>query len=598
MPLQPGDILFVGWDSDREDVAFIPTVDLAAGEVIYFTDSEWTGTAFAPGEQLVEWTVPAGGITAGTLLTLDFIPGGDAVVHDGGDLTDPEIGTIDYISGSGRLAQMNEMVWAFSGDRTGDDVTPTSFGGVISHSGTGPDAQTPNLTGTGLTPTSGAIIVDGDHDYMQFSGFDALPDIVTIETALETAGDPANWTVIGPGRSPGIDNPKPDGGFGLAEPRLIDADDVQTLYFSGSNVAFIDDVRSDDGDVSTTLTVSEAFFLPDDVIQIDILGESVRPDGEFDYDEVIYTRVAVTRDGVTYDFDVIEGAKIKESGAVGNGAANAGQAVEQGDTFFLTNDDVSTVFRGLAEPNPFGDLPTGRLAFALFDTFGGAGSETTIVRIQDLDLDGNGSIDPNSPEAGNANFHFSIVDTPPCFVRGTRILTPHGEVRVEDLTEGDLVVTADNGALPVRWIGSSRTQASGQFAPVRIRKGALGNNRDLLVSPQHRMLLSGWRCELLFGESEVLVPAKHLVNDHSIRPEPFPGTVDYFHILLDGHQIIYAEGCPTESFDPQSPLLPRDADATRQETLALVPDLRGPADGFSCEARLTLKSFEAQLIAC
>lgn len=70
--LNPADIIFVGWDADRNDVAFVTTTDIAGGEVIYFTDSEWNGTAFEPGEQLIEWTVPPGGIEAGRLLTIDM----------------------------------------------------------------------------------------------------------------------------------------------------------------------------------------------------------------------------------------------------------------------------------------------------------------------------------------------------------------------------------------------------------------------------------------------------------------------------------------------------------------------------------------------
>ena len=155
MPLNPGDILFVGWDADNEDIAFVTTVDLPAGEVIYFTDDEWDGTAFNGGEQYMEWTVPAGGVTAGTIVTIDMDPGARTATIDAG-------GGFDYMRGGYQIAVSNEMFWAFQGERVGDTVTPESFISVIANEADGGDAQTPNLAGTGLTTSTGAVIIDGD----------------------------------------------------------------------------------------------------------------------------------------------------------------------------------------------------------------------------------------------------------------------------------------------------------------------------------------------------------------------------------------------------------------------------------------------------
>lgn len=88
-----------------------------------------------------------------------------------------------------------------------------------------------------------------------------------------------------------------------------------------------------------------------------------------------------------------------------------------------------------------------------------------------------------------------------CFCDGTRIETPGGEVPIENLQEGDLVSTLDRRPQPIRWIGCIKRHAVGSAAPVVIATGTLGNRRTLRVSPQHRMLLSGWRAELLFGET-------------------------------------------------------------------------------------------------
>ncbi|MEM7243178.1 MAG: Hint domain-containing protein, partial [Pseudomonadota bacterium] len=136
-----------------------------------------------------------------------------------------------------------------------------------------------------------------------------------------------------------------------------------------------------------------------------------------------------------------------------------------------------------------------------------------------------------------------------CFADGTQIETDKCAVAVEDLEEGMLVRTRDNGFQPIRWVGSSTRVGKGKLAPIRIAAGTLGNTRDLRVSPQHRMLLEGWQAELLYGEAEVLAPAKSLVNDQTIRIEECD-EVEYFHILFDTHEVIFAEGAPSESFHP------------------------------------------------
>jgi hypothetical protein len=139
----------------------------------------------------------------------------------------------------------------------------------------------------------------------------------------------------------------------------------------------------------------------------------------------------------------------------------------------------------------------------------------------------------------------SFAPTPACYCRGTLITTVRGDVPVEDIAIGDLVVTASGAARPVRWVG--RRSYGGRFLagqphilPVRIAAGSLGGGlprRDLLVSPCHAMLLDG-----------VLVPAGCLVNATSIRVERGLDRVDYVHIELETHDVILAEGAPSETF--------------------------------------------------
>ena len=147
------------------------------------------------------------------------------------------------------------------------------------------------------------------------------------------------------------------------------------------------------------------------------------------------------------------------------------------------------------------------------------------------------------------------------FSRGTHITMASGEQRViEDLAPGDTVLTRDDGPQEVRWIGASTLRAVGEFAPIRIKAGALHNENDLLVSPDHRLFIYQRSDALGAGRHEVLVRARHLVNGDSVVQED-GGFVDYFQLLFDTHQIIYAEGIAAETLliDPRTrPALPED----------------------------------------
>lgn len=186
---------------------------------------------------------------------------------------------------------------------------------------------------------------------------------------------------------------------------------------------------------------------------------------------------------------------------------------------------------------------------------------------------------------------FSSLGAIPCLVRGTLIETTRGQVAVEDLEMGDMVVTRDRGAQPVRWVGSQTVVGQWAFAPICIAKGAMGNTRDLLVSPNHRMVLEGRQMEVLFGTSETLVAASLLVNDTNIRPAP-KAAVEYFHVLFDQHEVIFAEGIPTESFHPGQGGVDALSAATRDEILQLFPQLDGDPAAYGPSARQVLTAAE------
>ncbi|SHE42451.1 Hint domain-containing protein [Ruegeria intermedia] len=179
-----------------------------------------------------------------------------------------------------------------------------------------------------------------------------------------------------------------------------------------------------------------------------------------------------------------------------------------------------------------------------------------------------------------------------CFTQGTRIRTQTGDRPVDSLKPGDLVATVDHGLQPLRWIGRRTVPARGAFAPVLFRRGVIGNDRDLLVSQQHRMLVRDWRVELNTGHAEALAPAKHLVNGHSIALRP-GGHVTYLHLLFDRHELVWSEGCISESFHPGTLGWSSLDEAARAEVLSLFPELaqRG-LQAFGPTGRPALRAYE------
>ena len=155
------------------------------------------------------------------------------------------------------------------------------------------------------------------------------------------------------------------------------------------------------------------------------------------------------------------------------------------------------------------------------------------------------------------------------FTRGTHITLATGEQRrIEDLQVGDRVLTRDDGPQDIRWIGQSTTRAVGDFAPIRIAAGVLHNTDDLIVSPEHRLFIYQRSDELGVGRSELLIRARHLVNGTTITRQD-GGFVEYFQLLFDAHQIIYAEGIAAETLlldERTRPALPEELATTLQES--------------------------------
>lgn len=189
-----------------------------------------------------------------------------------------------------------------------------------------------------------------------------------------------------------------------------------------------------------------------------------------------------------------------------------------------------------------------------------------------------------------------------CFARGSRILTPLGERPVEELRAGDMLVCGDGLHRPVRWAGGRKLaaqelQEAPRLRPVRLRENALAPGtpaRDLLLSPQHRVLLRDWRAEMLFGEEAVFVPAGSLVNDSSIRQDPAGEGVEYFHLLLDGHHTVFAEGVECETLMPAEVAAEALSGEARDEICAVFPELAADLSSFGQLSYPAVKAAEAR----
>lgn len=224
---------------------------------------------------------------------------------------------------------------------------------------------------------------------------------------------------------------------------------------------------------------------------------------------------------------------------------------------------------------------------------------------EDVTISG-GTIDTTTP--GTQFNALVAAGIPPCFVPGTLIATPDGETPVEDLRVGDLVLKQDHGPQPLRWIGwrevdftdPTNTRAD-RDKPILIGEGSLGGGlpkRDLIVSPQHRMLLSGEAVRATCGSDEALGLAKGLTERKGVREMRGKRHVTDIALLLDRHEIIFAEGAPTESFRPGPVAMEGFDKKTRAQVYAIYPGiLRDPRQGLGPTARPVFSKRQVEAVA-
>ena len=184
---------------------------------------------------------------------------------------------------------------------------------------------------------------------------------------------------------------------------------------------------------------------------------------------------------------------------------------------------------------------------------------------------GDGSLTVQGADAGSFRTENTGVV---CYTSGTAIRTPTGDVLIEDLRVGDMVSTMDNGPQRIVWIGRravghDELRANDKLHPVLIKKGVLGAARDLLVSRQHGMLV---------GQDHLARAAQLAKTTRGIRVARGKREVTYIHLMFEAHQIIFAEGIPSESFYPGPMALEMLDSAALDELMMLFPSLKRQSD--------------------
>ena len=266
------------------------------------------------------------------------------------------------------------------------------------------------------------------------------------------------------------------------------------------------------------------------------------------------------------------------------------------DTLNFSSTDVTGTIQGGTGTDQL-NLPTGTVVTD--DTHG----TFTVLDGVSYSLSSGSFTLPSGKTASYAGFETGTGVT--CFTYGTEILTQNGPVPIQDLSVGDLIPTLGEGMRPILWIGrrkltTAMLHENPKLRPVRILAGALGKGlprRDLVVSRQHRMLVQSRIAQRMFGTSEVLVPAIKLTALPGIFVDEDTESVEYFHLLFDKHQVIFAENAPTESLYTGPEALKSLSSESRQEIFTIFPEL-AELDYVANPARpIPRGRLQAQLIA-
>lgn len=637
IPTSPDGTVVV--NADGRSVTFTPNTGFTGQATINYTVTD-PGGLTDEGVATVMVAEDGGdvrdGIVRGTdgndLIDNDYIDPFDADRVDAGDALIGTDGPNDdrILAGAG-----DDTVFAGLGNDTvfaglGDDLVYGGVGNDVLHGEEGNDTL---YGGDGRDTVYGGA---GD-DYIDTSAAQPIPDI-DYPGVYPADRDPENDRDLvfgGAGNDTIITGDDSDTIYGDAGNDFINAGIDADLVFGGAGDDTIIGGEGADtiyGGTGNDLiygglddTIGEALDLPDDV--------DLRPNNNTDLiyggsgNDTIYGRD---------DNDTLHGGLGDDVlfGGVDNDLLYGDEgddslSGDQGDDTLYGGDGNDTLRGGIGVDSLYGgadrdlfivDTPTAGIGTAADGSgnFIDGGEEGDDYDTLDLRGAGPFRIDyaTDNPENGTVNFFdadgnptgqlefINIENVIPCFTPGTLIATPKGEVAVEMLKAGDRVITRDNGIQEIRWTGEKKMDwasltANPHLRPIMIRRGSLGNGlpeRDMMVSPNHRVLVSNDRTSLFFDEHEVLVAAKHLIGGKGIFEVESIGT-SYIHFMFDQHEVVLSDGAWTESFQPGDYTLKGMGNAQRNEILELFPELKTKEglEDYSA-ARRTLKKHEAKLL--
>jgi len=498
---------------------------------------------------------------------------GNDMLHGGeGDDTIFGEGADDIITGG----DSSDTIDSEDGD---DTIDTSSTSGVPL-----PDRGFPSYDGLPAIPADSDPYDDRDTVY----GGEGDDTIITGDDNDVIDGGSGNDTIDG-----GIDDDTILGGDG--DDMIVGGEGSDTIdggagddtIYGGLDPAFPDALNiPDDGSLRTAD--------PDPTNGMDVIHGGDGDDTIFgqDDDDTIYGGTGDDYLDGGIDDDYIEGG-------AGNDTIIGGQCTDT-----MRGGDGRDTFLGVDD----GEVIDGGSGGDDYDVLNMGGQRFTITS-ETPDPDGNSTsgtmdlLDDFGNVTGSLTFK-EIEEIIPCFTPGTRIATPQGERLVEDLEAGDRVITRDNGIQEIRWIGARRLNGlelalSDHLQPVRIRKGALGGGlpqRDMVVSPNHRVLVANDRTALYFEDREVLVAAKHLIGMAGVEKITL-SEVTYIHFMFDQHEVVLSDGAWTESFQPGDLTLRGMDSDQRRELLELFPELGTQSGQINYPAaRRALKKHEAALL--
>lgn len=566
----------------------------------------------------------------------DFLRGsfGNDTIHSGG-------------SGDG-----DDYLWGGYGDDT--FVIENGFGNDTIDAENEDETHGDTLDLSNVTEDLTIDLSNAGHGTGSFSNGTDTATFDAIEHITLSAGQDKLVLADGTGadRVSGFETPTDNGDGTYTAHDLLDVAGL-TSDFGSTPITTRDVTISEDSDGNAVLSFpgGESLTLEgvaasevDSPAALEAMGVPAAPDGYVTGTETDDVLISGTPD---HDGDFIDGDDASLPGATGNDDhiralggndlvhAGAGHdVIEAGDgndtVFAFTGDD--TLYAGAGDNELHGEdgndhLYSGSGANQLYggegdDVFhgisdgdiidGGTGQDT-------LDMAGLGpySVTPDATDAQAGTISFldsdgnvtgsatykGIESIVPCFTPGTQIATPQGLVDVSDIKPGDLIFTRDHGMQEVRWVGKrTLSQAELNRLPhlrgIRIEKDALGQNipdRDMTVSPNHRVLVCDPKVELFFGEREVLIAAKHLCDLPGVRRSTAESET-YIHILFDHHEIVLSDQLWSESFQPGQQALEGLDVAQRDEIFELFPDLKTHPSAVFQTARRVAQKHEASIL--